>query len=265
MRGSGSSRRRPRCRSPGIPTLGTAFVLGGPLQLEEIRLETGAGIVPVRLEREEGADRVRADGPAAADGRAVRATTAELLDSARRRALRAAGRALRQRHAARVRRASVRGRGGGAAAGSPRLARAADPRVNCFAGDGQRAGRRGCSRPPAASPRIRRPARRRARSRSTSPATGGSRFGEEIEISQGVEIGRPSKLYARVDGLGGRRSSASRSAARRSSSRAASSRSEAAPVRTKASAKLGSEAPIWYPGAGSFAIRSLQKPRSAGW
>ena len=25
-------------------------------------------------------------------------------------------------------------------------------------------------------------------------------FGEEIEISQGVEMGRPSKLYARVDG-----------------------------------------------------------------
>ena len=27
----------------GHPTLGTAFVLGGPLQLVEIRLETGAG------------------------------------------------------------------------------------------------------------------------------------------------------------------------------------------------------------------------------
>jgi trans-2,3-dihydro-3-hydroxyanthranilate isomerase len=25
-------------------------------------------------------------------------------------------------------------------------------------------------------------------------------FGDEIEIEQGVEIGRPSKLYARVDG-----------------------------------------------------------------
>src|SRR5256886_4942874 len=37
----------------GHPTLGTAFVLAGPLQLIELRLETGAGIVPVRLEREE--------------------------------------------------------------------------------------------------------------------------------------------------------------------------------------------------------------------
>jgi trans-2,3-dihydro-3-hydroxyanthranilate isomerase len=36
----------------GHPILGTAFVLAGPLQLEELRLETGAGIVPVRLERD---------------------------------------------------------------------------------------------------------------------------------------------------------------------------------------------------------------------
>ena len=36
----------------GHPVLGTAFVLGGPLQLPEIVLETGAGPVPIRLERE---------------------------------------------------------------------------------------------------------------------------------------------------------------------------------------------------------------------
>jgi trans-2,3-dihydro-3-hydroxyanthranilate isomerase len=36
----------------GHPVLGTAFVLAGPLQLIEIRLETGRGTVPVRLERE---------------------------------------------------------------------------------------------------------------------------------------------------------------------------------------------------------------------
>lgn len=35
----------------GHPILGTAFVLAGPLQLDEIWLETGAGVVPVRLER----------------------------------------------------------------------------------------------------------------------------------------------------------------------------------------------------------------------
>src|SRR5439155_6189597 len=36
----------------GHPTLGTAFVLAGPLQLDEIRLETQMGVIPVRLERE---------------------------------------------------------------------------------------------------------------------------------------------------------------------------------------------------------------------
>jgi trans-2,3-dihydro-3-hydroxyanthranilate isomerase len=36
----------------GHPILGTAFVLGGPLQLEELLLETGAGVIPVRLERD---------------------------------------------------------------------------------------------------------------------------------------------------------------------------------------------------------------------
>jgi trans-2,3-dihydro-3-hydroxyanthranilate isomerase len=36
----------------GHPVLGTAFVLGGPLPLDELRLETGAGVVPVRLERD---------------------------------------------------------------------------------------------------------------------------------------------------------------------------------------------------------------------
>ena len=36
----------------GHPVLGTAFVLGGPLQLDELLLETGAGVVPIRLERD---------------------------------------------------------------------------------------------------------------------------------------------------------------------------------------------------------------------
>src|SRR5262245_18122235 len=35
----------------GHPTLGSAFVLAGPLQLDEIVLETGRGVVPVQLER----------------------------------------------------------------------------------------------------------------------------------------------------------------------------------------------------------------------
>src|SRR5438132_6709820 len=36
----------------GHPVLGSAFVLGGPLQKIVIRLETGVGVVPVELERE---------------------------------------------------------------------------------------------------------------------------------------------------------------------------------------------------------------------
>ena len=36
----------------GHPVLGSAFVLGGPLQLVEIHLETGSGVIPVTLERE---------------------------------------------------------------------------------------------------------------------------------------------------------------------------------------------------------------------
>ena len=36
----------------GHPTLGSAFVLAGPLQKIVIRLETGSGVVPVELVRE---------------------------------------------------------------------------------------------------------------------------------------------------------------------------------------------------------------------
>ena len=45
----------PRAEMPfaGHPTLGAAFVLGAPLQLGVIALETGVGIVPVSLERDE--------------------------------------------------------------------------------------------------------------------------------------------------------------------------------------------------------------------
>jgi trans-2,3-dihydro-3-hydroxyanthranilate isomerase len=44
----------PRVELPfaGHPALGTAFVLGGPLESSELRLELAAGIVPVRLERQ---------------------------------------------------------------------------------------------------------------------------------------------------------------------------------------------------------------------
>ena len=50
-RGSGSfSDDRDPVRRPS--DVGTAFVLAAPLQLDEVRLETGAGLVPVKLERD---------------------------------------------------------------------------------------------------------------------------------------------------------------------------------------------------------------------
>lgn len=55
----GSSHARIRIFTPtrelpfaGHPTLGSAFVLGQPMQLDTIRLETGAGVVSVSLERQ---------------------------------------------------------------------------------------------------------------------------------------------------------------------------------------------------------------------
>src|SRR5215831_6091130 len=45
----------PRSELPfaGHPVLGTAFVLGAPLQRDILRLETGSGTIPVELERDE--------------------------------------------------------------------------------------------------------------------------------------------------------------------------------------------------------------------
>jgi hypothetical protein len=80
-------------------------------------------------------------------------------------------------------------------ASCPISARAASPaRVG--------AGRRVCSRPPSASPRTRPPARPPGHWRCTWARHGRIAFGQEIEIHQGVEIGRPSTLYARVEGTG---------------------------------------------------------------
>ena len=157
----------------GHPTLGTAFVLGGPLQLERDpardRARRRAG--PARARG--CADRLRADGAADPDDRAVRGRAAAL--GARRRALRAAGRGLRQRPAARVRRARLGGRGRGAASRTSRASPSSTRLlgVNTIAGSGTRWKTRMFA-PPAASPRTLRPARRPGRSRCISPATAGS-------------------------------------------------------------------------------------------
>jgi trans-2,3-dihydro-3-hydroxyanthranilate isomerase len=186
----------------GHPTLGSAFVLGGPLQLEEIRLETGGGVIPVRLEREgaritfgwmtqpvptvaeyeAGADLLLALG--------VEGSTLpiEVYDNG-----------LQHVYVARGSEDEV-------AALEPdmsALARLPDVLgVNCFAGSGTRWKTRmfapggGVPEDPATGSAAGPLACHLARHSRIA-------FGDEIEISQGAEIKRPSKLYARVEGSSG--------------------------------------------------------------
>ncbi len=180
----------------GHPVLGTAFVLGAPLQKVEIRLETGRGTVPVALERE-GARIVfgrmaqplptvrryeRADELLGALG--VRAELpVELYDNGLQHAY------------------VVLGSPDEVAALRPdrRLAAFAQVCVNCCAGAGRRWKTRmfspgdGLDEDPATGSAAGPLALHLARH-------GRIAFGDEIEISQGAEIGRPSTLYARVDG-----------------------------------------------------------------
>jgi len=183
----------------GHPTLGSAFVLAGPLQLDEIRLETGSGVVPVRLERE-GArivfGRMQQPLPTvepferegellAAVGVERSELPVEVYDNGL--------------HHVFVCLSSE----GEVAALRPDLSRLADLGevlgVNCIAGSGTRWKTRmfipggGISEDPATGSAAGPLALHLARH-------GRIGFGDEIEISQGAEIGRPSTLYARVDG-----------------------------------------------------------------
>jgi trans-2,3-dihydro-3-hydroxyanthranilate isomerase len=182
----------------GHPVLGTAFVLGGPLQLIVIGIETGAGVIPVELERE-GAEIVfgrmdqpiprwepfaRADELLAALGVAVSGLPVELYH-------------LGPTHVY-VELASA-AEVAALEPDLPAVARVCDAGVNCFARDG--AGWK---------TRMWAPAHGVPEDAATGSAAGPLAlhlarhgriaFGEEIEISQGVEIGRPSTLYARADG-----------------------------------------------------------------
>jgi trans-2,3-dihydro-3-hydroxyanthranilate isomerase len=183
----------------GHPTLGTAFVLAGPLQSLEIRLETQSGVVPVTLERER--DRIvfgRMQQPLptwspyedaavllAGLGAERSELPVELYDNGM--------------HHVYVGLASE----DAVAALTPDLSALRDAPavlgINCFAGSGTRWKTRMFS--PSAG-------------FMEDPATGSAAgplavhlarhgrigFGEEIEISQGAEVGRPSTLYARADG-----------------------------------------------------------------
>jgi trans-2,3-dihydro-3-hydroxyanthranilate isomerase len=182
----------------GHPTLGSAFVLGQPMQLDAILLETGAGIVPVRLERD-GAKVVFGrmeqpipavepfdEGPLlAALGVERSELPVELYDNG----MRHAYVALASENAV----ASVQ-------PDFKALSRlGATTGFNCFAGAGPRwktrmfAPGEGVPEDPATGSAAGPLAVHLARH-------GRIAWGDEIEISQGAEIGRPSTLYARPVG-----------------------------------------------------------------
>jgi trans-2,3-dihydro-3-hydroxyanthranilate isomerase len=184
----------------GHPVLGTAFVLAAPLQLPEIRLETGAGVVPVTLERDE-------------SGRIVFGRMAQPLPTVEpfpdEAALLAAVGVERSELPVELYDLGIRHVY--VALPSEDAVAALDPDlaalrrltgivgVSCFAGSGARWKTRmfapgdGVPEDPATGSAAGPLAVHLARH-------GRIGFGEEIEISQGAEVGRPSTLYARVEG-----------------------------------------------------------------
>jgi trans-2,3-dihydro-3-hydroxyanthranilate isomerase len=183
----------------GHPTLGTAFVLGAPLQLDEIRLETGRGVVPVRLEREEGRisfGRMTQPLPTIAPYEAVDELLAGLRVEESELPVELYDNGIQHVYVALESEDAVAGL-------RPDFGRLADlPAVigiNCFAGSGTRWKTRmfapgdGVPEDPATGSAAGPLALHLARH-------GRIGFGEEIVISQGAEIGRPSTLHARADG-----------------------------------------------------------------
>jgi trans-2,3-dihydro-3-hydroxyanthranilate isomerase len=184
----------------GHPTLGTAFVLGGPLQLIEIRIETQRGVVPVQLERE-GARITfgtmeqplpavtpfeRTEELLSALGVDSAQLPVELYDNGVEHVYVALG---------------SRDEVAGLKPDVQRLAEIAPYGINCFAGDGT-----------SWKTRMFHPAAGVVEDPATGSAAGPLAlhlvrhgrldYGEEIKIEQGAEIGRPSMLFARVHGIG---------------------------------------------------------------
>jgi trans-2,3-dihydro-3-hydroxyanthranilate isomerase len=186
-------------RFAGHPVLGTAFVLGGPLQLGVIALETGVGLIPVTLERDESGrivfGRMQQQVPSVepvepaervltAVGAAGSTLPVELYDNGARHIVVTLG--------DEVELASLR-------PDRAAIEELAITGVNCIA-----AGSEGWRN-------------RMLWSHGEDPATGSAAgpiachlarhgriaWGEEIVITQGVEIGRPSTLHARAEGGGG--------------------------------------------------------------
>jgi trans-2,3-dihydro-3-hydroxyanthranilate isomerase len=184
----------------GHPVLGTAFVLAAPLQLGEIRLETGVGIVPVTLERDENgrivSGRMEQPLPSVEPYEAEADLLAALGVERSEVPVEVYDNGVRFVYVALASEAEV-------AALRPDLARLGElPSVlgvDCFAGAGSRWKTRmfapgsGVSEDPATGSAAGPLAVHLARH-------GRVAFGDEIEISQGAEVGRPSTLYARAVG-----------------------------------------------------------------
>lgn len=191
-------------RFAGHPILGSAFVLAGPMQLLEIRLETGVGIVPVLLERE--GDRIvfgrmsqpvptiapfeRAPDLLAALGVGRSELPVDVYDNG----MAHVYVALSDEQAVAAVEPDL------AALARLQLGWGGDPfGTNCFAGSGRRW-----------TTRMFSPADGVPEDAATGSAAGPlachvarhglAGFGQELEISQGAELGRPSTLYARVEG-----------------------------------------------------------------
>jgi trans-2,3-dihydro-3-hydroxyanthranilate isomerase len=193
----------PRTELPfaGHPCLGTAWVLGAPLQRSVVELETGSGLVPVTLERDEAGSIVfgRMEQP-------VPTFEPYPEPEALLRALGVDGSVLpverydngvRPTYVALASREEV-------AALRPDIAALAELEVmvSCFAGSG-RSWKTRMFAPYGGVPE--------------DPATGSAagplachlcrhglvEWGTEIEISQGAELGRPSTLFALADGPDG--------------------------------------------------------------
>lgn len=183
----------------GHPTLGSAFVLGAPLQLDEIRLETGGGVVPVKLER---------DGDRIVFGRMTQPMPSVEPYTEEAALLEALG-VERSELPVEVYDNGIEhvfvclGSAEEVAGLQPDLVRLARlPAVlgvNCCAGSGRSWKMRmfapsgGVAEDPATGSAAGPLALHLARH-------GRIGFNEEIEIAQGSEIGRPSTLYARVEG-----------------------------------------------------------------
>ena len=181
----------------GHPVLGSAFVLGAPLQLGEIHLETGSGVVPVTLERE-GARVIFGRMQQPIPNWELFAQAEELQELLGVRSqLPVEVYDLGPHHvflelASKEEVAALEPDFGA-------LGRLTPIGVNCFAGSGARW-----------KTRMFAPASGVAEDPATGSACGPlgihlarhgrTEFGQEVEVSQGAEIGRPSTLYVRVDG-----------------------------------------------------------------